>query len=84
MGSLLRCMQAGSPLGRVLVLQDRSKQGWLTVTRKASLIAAAKTLPSELSQAAAGALIPGYVASVTNDSVFVRFLKDLTGRAGQS
>ena len=71
-------------MGRVIVLQDRSRQGGLTVSRKASLIAAAKMLPSELGQVAEGALVPGYVASITEDSVFVRFLKDLTGRAGES
>ena len=75
-------MQAGSRLGRVLVLQERSRKGGLTVTRKASLLAAGKTLPCELAQCAEGALVPGYVASITDDSVFVRFLKDLTGRAG--
>ena len=71
-------------MGRVIVLQDRSRQGGLTVSRKASLVGAAKALPSELGQVAEGALVPGYVASITEDSVFVRFLKDLTGRAGES
>ena len=52
------------------------------LTRKASLLAAAAQLPSGFSALKGGALLPGYVASVTADSVFVRFLGNLTGRAG--
>ena len=54
----------------------------LLVTRKASLLAAAARLPSSIDDLREGTLAPGYVASVTGDSVFVRFLDDLTGRAG--
>lgn len=58
------------------------KAGTLRVTRKASLLGAAASVPSALEDLAEGTLAPGYVASVTGDAVFVRFLGSLTGRAG--
>jgi rRNA biogenesis protein RRP5 len=56
----------------------------LRVTRKASLLsaAAAGALPASLADVSEGLVLPGYVASVTADAVFVRFLGELTGRAG--
>ena len=51
---------------------------------KASLVRAAKPLPSSIEEVQSQALIPGYVASVTSDAVFVRFLGSLTGRAGMA
>ena len=48
------------------------------------MLQAAVALPCSAEQAAVGSLLPGYVASVTQDSVFVRFLGNLTGRAGQA
>jgi hypothetical protein len=50
------------------------------VTRKASLLAAAPRLPSSLDAMTPGTALPGYVAHVTNDAVFVRFLNGVTGR----
>ena len=44
---------------------------------------AARAMPVSAEQAAVGSVVPGYVASVTHDSVFVRFLGELTGRAGE-
>jgi hypothetical protein len=58
------------------------KAGVVKVTRKASLVAAAAALPASIEGLKEGMLSPGYVASVTGDSVFVRFLGSLTGRAG--
>lgn len=52
------------------------------VTRKWQLLLAARQLPGDFSQLQEGALLPGYVASVREDSVFVRFLNHLTGRTG--
>jgi rRNA biogenesis protein RRP5 len=49
------------------------------VTRKHSLVAAAQQLPSSSSDVKEGAVLPGYVASVTGDAVFVRFLAGVTG-----
>jgi hypothetical protein len=56
----------------------------LRVTRKASLLGAGGALPGAFGDLAEGTLAPGYVASVTGDAVFVRFLGSLTGRAGES
>lgn len=53
------------------------------VTRKPALVAAAASLPAEPSDLTPGLVVPGYVASVTTDSAFVRFLGELTGRAGR-
>ena len=56
--------------------------GLLRMTRKASLLAAVKQLPRNLSAIVEGSVLPGYVASVTPDAIFVRFLDRVTGRAG--
>lgn len=58
------------------------KAGLLRVTRKASLLAAAAQLPATIEDVKEGTLASGYVANVTADAVFVRFLGTLTGRAG--
>lgn len=52
------------------------------MTRKASLLAAAAQLPATIEDVKEGMLLPGYVANITADAVFVRFLGGLTGRAG--
>ena len=56
--------------------------GILKLTRKASLLAAATALPKVVSDIKETMLLPGYIASVTNDACYVRFLNQLTGRAG--
>lgn len=56
--------------------------GVVKLTRKASLIAAASALPSSVSDLKETQLVPGYIASVTSDACYVRFLNQLTGRAG--
>ena len=58
------------------------KSSMVKLTTKTSLIRAGKSLPSSIEELKPGALLPGYVASVTSDAVFVRFLGSLTGRAG--
>lgn len=56
------------------------------VTRKGLMLAAAQTLSPELpaspAEVSPGVVLPGYVASVSRDAVFVRFLGRCTGRAG--
>ena len=66
-------------LTRGMLLQ---KSSTVKVTMKASLVRAAQSLPSSIDDVKPQALVPGYVASVTSDAVFVRFLGLLTGRAG--
>jgi len=82
--ALTESIQVGTHLDGLLVLQRLEKAKQLRVTRKASLIAAAAagTLPDALTCLTEGTVVPGYVASVAADAVFVRFLGDLTGRAG--
>ena len=52
----------------------------LLLTRKASMAAAAGALPAAFEAVSRGARLPGYVAHVTGDAVFVRFLGGVTGR----
>lgn len=52
------------------------------LTRKPALLAAAARLPKQPSDVEAGMQLPGYVASLTADAVYVRFLNQTTGRAG--
>ncbi|GFR41334.1 hypothetical protein Agub_g2019, partial [Astrephomene gubernaculifera] len=77
-------LKPGSRLGRVLVLDRLEAQRCVRVSRKPSLLAAAASgaLPRAFSDVREGTLLPGYVASVTPDAVYVRFLAGLTGRAG--
>ena len=72
--ALAATLAPGARLGPLLVLQRLDGVKQLRLTRKASLLAgaAAGLLPSAASEVAEGALIPGYVASVTGDAVFVR------------
>lgn len=58
--------------------------GQVRLTRKTSLCTAAseEVLPAKLDQVSEGLILNGYVASITGDAIFVRFLDDLTGRAG--
>ena len=58
------------------------KSSMVKLTMKMSLIRAATSLPSSIEEVKPGTLLPGYVASVTSDAVFVRFHGSLTGRAG--
>jgi hypothetical protein len=81
----LGCMQGlgtGAPLGQLLVLERLEGVALVRLTRKASMVAAAAQLPRDFDKLKEGALLPGYVASVTADAVFVRFLDKLTGRTG--
>ncbi|MEW5309980.1 MAG: hypothetical protein WDW38_001818 [Sanguina aurantia] len=66
----------------LVVLERLLGQRVLRVSRKASLVAAAATLPRTFPDIKEAALMCGYVANVTADAVFVRFLGQLTGRAG--
>ncbi|GBF92560.1 hypothetical protein Rsub_05174 [Raphidocelis subcapitata] len=90
-------LRPGAALGPLVVLQKapggekKGKKGGggkrrggaaVLVSRKPSLVAAAPSLPASLEALTVGAVLPGYVAHVTGDAVFVRFLDGLTGRAG--
>lgn len=79
---MMRLAQAGTQLGPLLVLERLERLGMVRLTRKASLLAAAASLPRAIADVTEGRIAPGYVASMTPDAVFVRFLNGLTGRAG--
>ncbi len=67
--------------GRVLVLERMEAQRCVRVSRKPSLLAAAAAgqLPRRFEDVTEAAVVPGSVASVTHDAVYVRFLGGLTG-----
>lgn len=52
------------------------------LTHKGALRSAAARLPKQPTDVQAGMQLPGYIASLTADAVFVRFLNQTTGRAG--
>ena len=56
--------------------------GFVKLTRKLSLITAAAALPKAISDVKEAMLVPGYITNITNDACYVRFLGQLTGRAG--
>lgn len=56
--------------------------GFLRLSRKASLISAAASLPKTVAEIKETMILPGYITGITNDACYVRFLGQLTGRAG--
>jgi len=68
----------------VVALEARPRRSVLS--RKTALVDAARAgaLPADVTQLVLGATLPGYVASVTQNGVFVRFLGRLTGMAPPS
>lgn len=74
-------LSKGSRLNSLRVLQHLHTAKQVKLTNKMSLKTCAE-LPSTLKELREGHVLPGYVASVTPDAVFVRFAGDLTGRAG--
>lgn len=75
-------IQVGSKLGQVLVLEKMRASSLVAVTCKPSLLKAAEKLPKEMEDLTEASIIPGYIANVVSEGVFVRFLNGLTGRAG--
>lgn len=72
--------KVGFQFDRLLVLDVTDKQK-LIVSAKQSLLQAASSLPSDISQLQPQSVIPGYVANITDRGCFVRFLGRLTGLA---
>ena len=54
------------------------------VTRKPALLASRDVMPRDINAVSEGLTAPGYVASVTEEAAFVRFLGRLTGRVPRS
>ncbi|GAX80532.1 hypothetical protein CEUSTIGMA_g7970.t1 [Chlamydomonas eustigma] len=84
--ALRSVIKPGAKLGKVVVLErsENGKKKHLLVSRKSSLVLSASALPSSFDAVKEGALLPGFVVSITPDAVFVRFLGHVTGRAGLS
>ena len=84
---LLENLLPGDGLGEVVVLNKAGKDAErILVSRKQSLreAAAAGRMPQTIDGLEVDQALPGYIANITRDGVFVRFLGSLTGRAGLS
>ena len=81
--ALADTLAVGATVGPLLVLDGGGGSRPATVTRKRSLVRAAASLPggARAPPLAVGAVLPGYVASVTPTAVFVRWIGRATGRA---
>lgn len=75
-----KALEIGSSID-VIILEKDFKNRLVTVSAKKSLINAAKseTLPIHYEDLHVGLTVPGYVMSVTNMGIFVRFCGRLTG-----
>ena len=56
--------------------------GFVRLSRKASLISTAASIPKTVAEVKETMIMPGYITGITNDACYVRFLGQLTGRAG--
>ena len=71
----------GSSIGPIVILEGGRRGGPPSASRKRALVRAAVALPRDAAPAPTlGAVLPGYVASVTQGAVFVRWLGRATGR----
>jgi rRNA biogenesis protein RRP5 len=76
-------LQVGSRLKNLVVLEKLDSIQQVRVTNKSSIrdaIVAGK-MPENIDNLKVGSVIPGFVASVTANAVYVRFLNRVTGRA---
>ena len=94
--ALRAALTVGASLGPLLILERAAKARGLVVTRKPSMVRAAtavaastsgggeaaSALPADPAAVSPGAVLPGFVASVTPDALFIRFLNRCTGRVG--
>ena len=77
-------LRVGDEIPDLVVLERLESIGQLRLTRKMSVREAVKdgVIPENFANVNIGSTITGFVASITEDAVFVRFLGHLTGRAG--
>jgi rRNA biogenesis protein RRP5 len=89
-------LRAGGGGGGKSSSSSTSHPPYLLLTRKSAMVLRAAELPRDFdgvaaldaaaasapSAASAAAILPGYIASVTADAAYVRFLGGITGRAG--
>ena len=76
--------QVGSELSDVMVLDQSKNSPLYILTHKRALCNATRPaqLPSSIEDLMEGQQLYGFVANITADAIFVRFLGGLTGRAG--
>ncbi|KAI8105276.1 hypothetical protein M9435_000444 [Picochlorum sp. BPE23] len=76
----------GSKLEDLVVLERLDSIQQVKITNKNSIRTAvvSGTMPDKLEDLKVGNVIPGYIASVSSNAVFVRFLDHLSGRVGLS
>ncbi|KAG6542156.1 hypothetical protein Mapa_016388 [Marchantia paleacea] len=72
-------LKPGYKFDRLLVLEMKERK--LILSAKFSLLQAASSLPSDVSQLQADSVLQGYVANVIPSGCFIRFLGRLTGLA---
>jgi len=82
--ALSEALKVGSKISDLVVLERLDSIGQLKLTRKKSIREAIEEgdISDKIQDLKKGSTVPGYVASVTPNAVFVRFLGHLTGRAG--
>lgn len=77
--AIREAISPGSSLGQMIVLELVAHGNMLLLSRKQALVRAAESLPATFEEVKESALLPGYVASVTADAVYIRFLGRVTG-----
>ncbi|KAL2653093.1 hypothetical protein R1flu_021221 [Riccia fluitans] len=79
MEQLRALIKPGYKFDRLLILEKKERK--LILSTKFSLLQAGSSLPSDISQIQANSVLQGYVANITSNGCFVRFLGRLTGLA---
>ncbi|KAL3684900.1 hypothetical protein R1sor_002922 [Riccia sorocarpa] len=72
-------IKPGYKFDQLLIVEKRERK--LILSTKFSLLQAAASLPSDVSQLQADSVLQGYIANVNSNGCFVRFLGRLTGLA---
>lgn len=85
-GSLQETLKLGSILEDLVVLEKMDQMQQLKLTNKDSIRQAVLSgkMPKTLEDLRVGTVVPGFIASVTSDAVFVRFLDHVTARASMN
>lgn len=84
--ALADSLKVGSTLENLVVLERLDSIQQVRITNKNSIRTAVVegTIPEKIEDLKVGSVIPGYIASVSANAVFVRFLGHLSGRVGLS
>jgi rRNA biogenesis protein RRP5 len=79
-GTLLKRLRIGQALQGLVVLEKNDRRRALTVSRKSSLVSAAREggLLANVADAAVGSVVPGFVRNLTPTAAFVQFAAGIT------